>query len=255
METDKRGETLESEFKLMKGELKQTLSSVREHLLNLKLPPSQEAALLAAAISGGGADMSMDGKFSIEKGGDKGKSLEDELLGDEAAEAEGEEEDQRQEAEEARTEPGGVALARQRAGRGRLGERRARRGGVGEVEDDGRGIDAAKVRDAAVAKGTITPEAAAAMSEAECINLIFLSGVSTAEKVSEVSGRGVGMDIVRTNIENLGGTVKLETSPGKGTTFTLIFPKKENQCHLSDKGNQNHFLGFFFAKFFINNIC
>ncbi len=68
MEIDKRVESLESEFKLMRGELKQTLTSVRDHLLNLKLPPSQEAAMLAAAMSEGRKGMSMDGRFSIERG-------------------------------------------------------------------------------------------------------------------------------------------------------------------------------------------
>lgn len=92
------------------------------------------------------------------------------------------------------------------------------------LEDDGKGIDAVKVRDSAIKKGIISAEAAAAMSEAEALHLIFLSGVSTADKVSEVSGRGVGMDIARTNIENLGGTIKLETKLGKGTTFTIQLP-------------------------------
>jgi two-component system chemotaxis sensor kinase CheA len=92
------------------------------------------------------------------------------------------------------------------------------------LEDDGKGIDGNKVKNSALKKGTITAEAAQTMSEAEAINLIFMAGVSTAEKVSEVSGRGVGMDIARTNIENLGGTIKLETTVNKGTTFTIHLP-------------------------------
>ncbi len=81
MEIDKRVESLESEFKLMRGELKQTLTSVRDHLLNLKLPPSQEAALLAAAIGGQGGGMSMDGRFSIERGDESERSERSERSG------------------------------------------------------------------------------------------------------------------------------------------------------------------------------
>jgi two-component system chemotaxis sensor kinase CheA len=92
------------------------------------------------------------------------------------------------------------------------------------LKDDGKGIDAAKVRDSAVAKGQITVEAAQAMTEYDALHLIFSNGVSTAEKVSEVSGRGVGMDIVRTNIENLGGSIKVETRVGEGTTFIINLP-------------------------------
>ncbi len=85
METDKRVEALESELKLMKGEVKQTLAGVRDYLVNLKLPASQEATLLAAAISGGGSDMSVDGKFTIEKKDDD-KSVRDTLPGKEPTE-------------------------------------------------------------------------------------------------------------------------------------------------------------------------
>ncbi len=108
METDKRVETLESEFKLMKGELKQTLSSVRDYLLNLKLPASPEAALLAAAMGEGGSGMVMDGRFSIDKGG-AGSELEpgrdestpgrDELTDEEAAEENESEENESEEDE------------------------------------------------------------------------------------------------------------------------------------------------------------
>ncbi|MDO8568713.1 MAG: hypothetical protein Q7R57_08375 [Dehalococcoidales bacterium] len=82
MEIDKRVESMESEFKLMRGELKQTLTSVRDYLLNLKLPPSQEATLLAAAMSGGSAEMTMDGKFSVERDNGKNGPGTDELLGE-----------------------------------------------------------------------------------------------------------------------------------------------------------------------------
>jgi two-component system chemotaxis sensor kinase CheA len=92
------------------------------------------------------------------------------------------------------------------------------------LEDDGRGIDAKKVRDSAVKKGFLTAEAAAKLGDAEAIDLIFASGMSTAEKTTDVSGRGVGLDIVRTNIERLNGNVTLDTKVNQGTVFTLKLP-------------------------------
>jgi two-component system chemotaxis sensor kinase CheA len=92
------------------------------------------------------------------------------------------------------------------------------------LEDDGRGIDAKKVRDSAVKKGFLTAEAAAKLADTEAIDLIFASGMSTAEKTTDVSGRGVGLDIVRTNIERLNGNVTLETRLNGGTVFTLKLP-------------------------------
>ncbi len=92
------------------------------------------------------------------------------------------------------------------------------------VEDDGNGIDANRVRATAVKRGILTQEAADRLSDQETIELIFAAGFSTAETVSDVSGRGVGMDIVRTNIEKLNGSVSVETWPGKGTRFTLELP-------------------------------
>ena len=92
------------------------------------------------------------------------------------------------------------------------------------LEDDGRGIDPKKVREAAVRKGFISAESAAKMSDSEAIDLIFASGMSTAERTTEVSGRGVGLDIVRTNIERLNGTITLETRVDRGTTFILKLP-------------------------------
>jgi two-component system, chemotaxis family, sensor kinase CheA len=93
-----------------------------------------------------------------------------------------------------------------------------------KLEDDGRGIDPKKVKDAAVRKGFISAEAAEKMSDAEAIDLIFSSGMSTAEKTTDVSGRGVGLDIVRTNIERLNGSITLDTKVGVGTTFTIKLP-------------------------------
>lgn len=92
------------------------------------------------------------------------------------------------------------------------------------VEDDGRGIDADKVKAAAVQRGLLSAAAAAALSPQAAIDLIFASGLSTAKVVSDLSGRGVGMDIVRTNIERLNGTIQVETRTGHGTTFQIVLP-------------------------------
>jgi two-component system chemotaxis sensor kinase CheA len=93
-----------------------------------------------------------------------------------------------------------------------------------EIADDGGGIDAERIRKKAVERGIITAEQAARMSPMEVLNLIFLPGVSTAEKVTSVSGRGVGMDVVRTNIERVGGSVEIQTRLGEGTTFKVKVP-------------------------------
>ncbi len=92
------------------------------------------------------------------------------------------------------------------------------------VEDDGRGIDPRKMREVAVNKGLKTREEAAKLSDAEAQALVYLPGFSTAEKVTDVSGRGVGMDVVRTKILSLGGTVELKSEAGKGTKTTLQLP-------------------------------
>jgi two-component system, chemotaxis family, sensor kinase CheA len=92
------------------------------------------------------------------------------------------------------------------------------------IHDDGRGIDAKKVLAKAVAKGLVTKAQAAEMTEREMVHLIFAPGFSMAEQVSEISGRGVGMDVVRTNVEKLGGHVEVETELGMGTTVRLRLP-------------------------------
>ncbi|MCH8310320.1 MAG: chemotaxis protein CheA, partial [Chloroflexi bacterium] len=92
------------------------------------------------------------------------------------------------------------------------------------VEDDGRGLDIEKIKNSAVSKELITAEVADRLSDAEILELIFLPGMSTAKTTTEVSGRGVGMDIVRTNIEAINGFVNLDTKPGQGTKFTLKLP-------------------------------
>jgi len=92
------------------------------------------------------------------------------------------------------------------------------------VEDDGGGIDIARVKRASIAKGVISEEEAERLSEEEALNLIFRSGISTADQITEVSGRGVGMDVVRTNIESVGGSVSIESRLGEGTRFTIRLP-------------------------------
>ena len=93
-----------------------------------------------------------------------------------------------------------------------------------EISDDGAGIDVEKIRSKAVEKGAISLEQASRMSPTEALNLIFLAGVSTAEKVTNVSGRGVGMDVVKTNIEHVGGSVEIQTKLGEGSTFKIKVP-------------------------------
>lgn len=93
-----------------------------------------------------------------------------------------------------------------------------------EIEDDGKGIDPAKMREVGIKKGIITPEEAAQMDDREAIELIFAPGFSSAEKITDISGRGVGMDVVRTNIKNLKGSVSTFSELGKGTRFTLSLP-------------------------------
>jgi two-component system, chemotaxis family, sensor kinase CheA len=93
-----------------------------------------------------------------------------------------------------------------------------------EVRDDGRGIDLAKVRMHAVEKGSVTADEAARLSDADALNLIFEPGFSTAAEVTEVSGRGVGMDVVRTVLDRLKGTVHVSSTKGFGTTIQLRTP-------------------------------
>ncbi|HIJ83368.1 MAG: hybrid sensor histidine kinase/response regulator [Magnetococcales bacterium] len=92
------------------------------------------------------------------------------------------------------------------------------------LSDDGAGIDAERVKQKALERGQITERQADAMSEEDALSLIFAPGLSMAKKVSDVSGRGVGMDVVRTNIEKLGGTVSVQSKVGKGTTIILKLP-------------------------------
>ena len=93
-----------------------------------------------------------------------------------------------------------------------------------EVIDDGGGIDVEKVKRKAIEKGTITPEQADVMSDKEIIDLLFRPSFSTAEQISDISGRGVGLDVVKTKIEALGGNVECKTVLGEGSTFTIRLP-------------------------------
>ncbi|RJS70545.1 MAG: chemotaxis protein CheA [Candidatus Syntrophoarchaeum sp. WYZ-LMO15] len=93
-----------------------------------------------------------------------------------------------------------------------------------EVIDDGAGIDPAKIRESAVRKGLITREEADKLTDEEAQALIFMPGFSTAENVSDISGRGVGMDVVKTKIESLGGSIALESRVGEGTKIAMKLP-------------------------------
>ena len=93
-----------------------------------------------------------------------------------------------------------------------------------EVTDDGAGMDPERLKAKAVEKGVISPDQAQRLSDSEALNLIFAAGFSTAAAVSDISGRGVGMDVVKTNIEKLGGHVDLDSQLGKGTRITIRLP-------------------------------
>ncbi len=95
---------------------------------------------------------------------------------------------------------------------------------VVEIADDGKGIDPHKISASALKKGLITQEKLQAMSDKDKVGLVFLPGLSTAETVTDVSGRGVGMDVVKTNLDRLGGKVEIESEPGKGTLFRIKLP-------------------------------
>ncbi|MGO8696223.1 MAG: chemotaxis protein CheA [Limisphaerales bacterium] len=119
--------------------------------------------------------------------------------------------------------------ARRRAGKpeqGTLTLRAFHEGGQVNIEilDDGQGIDVAKVKEKAVQRSLVTPDQAARLTDREIFNFIFLPGFSTAEKVTNLSGRGVGMDVVKTNIEKIGGSVDVLSEPGQGTTLKIKIP-------------------------------
>lgn len=119
--------------------------------------------------------------------------------------------------------------ARESCGKPRCGTIRLSAGHEGnhvmiQIEDDGAGINPDKLKQKALEKGIITPEEAEGMKTEEAYSLMFIPGFSTAQKVSSVSGRGVGMDVVKTNITKLNGMIAVESAVGKGTKFTLKLP-------------------------------
>ncbi len=123
-------------------------------------------------------------------------------------------------------EPPDVRVAAGKPPAGRLLLRAYHESGlvVIEISDDGGGINLARVRQKAVEKNMLTADAAARLSERQATDLIFLPGFSTAETTTSVSGRGVGMDVVKTNIENSGGSIELQSVAGRGTTLRLKIP-------------------------------
>src|ERR1039457_1864233 len=94
-----------------------------------------------------------------------------------------------------------------------------------EISDDGKGLAAEKIAASSVSKGLVTREQVQSMSDREKMALVFLPGVSTAEKVSAVSGRGVGMDVVKTNLDRLGGKIEIDSAPGQGSRFRIKLPR------------------------------
>jgi len=92
------------------------------------------------------------------------------------------------------------------------------------IADDGRGIDYLKIKAKALEKGLFTADQLASMNEQQALGIIFASGFSTAAKVTDVSGRGVGMDMVKSSVEAVGGQINIESKPGHGSTFTLRLP-------------------------------
>jgi two-component system chemotaxis sensor kinase CheA len=92
------------------------------------------------------------------------------------------------------------------------------------IADDGKGMSPELIRNKAVEKGLITPDVANTLDEARCLELIMLPGFSTKDQISSVSGRGVGMDVVKTNIQKLNGTVSIHSEVGKGSTFSISLP-------------------------------
>jgi two-component system chemotaxis sensor kinase CheA len=123
-------------------------------------------------------------------------------------------------------EPAADRIAAGKSPEGRLFLRAYHEGGQVNIEisDDGKGMDLDAIKNKALERNLITAEQVARMSERDIQNLIFLPGLSTAQKVSNVSGRGVGMDVVKTNIEKIGGVVDVHSRRGTGTTFRIKIP-------------------------------
>ncbi|NMO14452.1 chemotaxis protein CheA [Pyxidicoccus fallax] len=125
-----------------------------------------------------------------------------------------------------------VAAKKGPRGRVLVAVKRARDRVIIEIEDDGRGMDPAKLKSAAVARGLLSVENAARMSDREAFLLSCLPGVSTAKDITDISGRGVGMDAVKRVVENVGGTLEIDSEKGRGTRFTLRLPLTVAVVHL-----------------------
>jgi len=123
-------------------------------------------------------------------------------------------------------EPAGTRQKRKKKKSGtiKLAAKRAENHILIDVEDDGSGIDTARMKEVAVREGLISPEEAESLQDRDALNLLFEPGVTSAEEVTDVSGRGVGLDIVKNSVKRLGGTVEVATQKGKGTRFTLTLP-------------------------------
>jgi two-component system chemotaxis sensor kinase CheA len=119
-----------------------------------------------------------------------------------------------------------VRVAKGKSAEGRLLVRAFHEGGkvVLEVTDDGGGLSVERIRERGLKAGLVPPERVPLLTDRDWIHLIFTPGFSTAEKVTSVSGRGVGMDVVKTNVERIGGTIEVDSTPGKGSTMRICIP-------------------------------
>lgn len=117
-----------------------------------------------------------------------------------------------------------VAAGKDEVGRIRLAAWREKNNIIIELEDDGRGLDVEKIKQKAIERGVVSPAEADSMSEDEIKMLIFSPGFSTKDEATEVSGRGVGMDVVKTTVERLGGSVRISSEKGKGTRIRIHLP-------------------------------
>ena len=113
---------------------------------------------------------------------------------------------------------------KKRSGMVKLAAKRAENHILIDVGDDGSGIDTARMKEVAVRKGFVSPEEAESLQDKDILNLLFEPGVTSAEEVTDVSGRGVGLDVVKNSAKRLGGTVEVTTQKGEGTLFTLTLP-------------------------------
>jgi two-component system chemotaxis sensor kinase CheA len=113
---------------------------------------------------------------------------------------------------------------KKRSGTLKIAAKRAENHIIIEVEEDGGGIDAARMKEVAVRKGFVNQEEVESLEDNDVLNLLFKPGFSSVEEVTDVSGRGVGLDVVKTSVSEIGGTVDVATEKGKGTRFTLQLP-------------------------------